>query len=762
MPLPRIAIVGRPNVGKSSLMNMLAHRRVSITDNTPGTTRDRVMAIIDLEGESPDQPIIKAELIDTGGFGVYTVEGRQIDNGGFDLANLTDDIEEQIARAIRTADIILFVVDAQAGITAQDRQMAQLLREGGIARKRKGGAPSKAAPGKKTAPEDDAPSTPVGDRVFVLANKVDGPKWEPHAMEAAGLGFGEPVPVSAMNNYNRRHLIEFLHEKARPVKAALDRRGREMDRPADLMLAIVGKRNAGKSTLVNTLAGEKRVIVSEIPGTTRDAVDVRFEMDGRSFVAIDTAGLRKKKSFSDRIEWFALERMAEAIRRCDVAIMMIDATEPVSQVDEHVAQMLAKSFKPCVIVVNKWDLVQGKAVRLGEGRKGKQGQKVTPEMYEEYLRKELKGLWYAPISFISADRGTNVRPTIDLAFELLDQARSRMTTGKLNRMLRTIIDKQGPASGTGQFAKILYTAQVAANPPTIVLVVNTPDLFTANYLRFLLNRLREECPFPEVPIRLIVRGRHREELLTRPRNAWPARSLSSRAKTCSPRPSAARPSRSRIAPAASAWSNCANSPTIRPNSSSVPPRPTTLATSMTPATSMTTPTTPIPSRTTRTPPTASPRHAPGARATHACPTARSSSSPRAPRTSRPNPLSHPRPRSPPRAAGPSSRGTQSPPSPPVPQRAAPRPSLLPRASPRRPTRPRRSPRVRNRSASSRTSRGRSVRSAARGTWAPSPAHARHAINVASRELPGEPRRARSAYRSSSLSTRDHSSRGASL
>lgn len=512
MPLPRIAIVGRPNVGKSSLMNMLAHRRVSITDNTPGTTRDRVMAIIDLEGESPDQPIIKAELIDTGGFGVYTVEGRQIDNGGFDLANLTDDIEEQIARAIRNADIILFVVDAQAGITAQDRQMAQLLREGGIARKRKGGAPSKAAPGKKAAMEDDAPSTPVGDRVFVLANKVDGPKWEPHAMEAAGLGFGEPVPVSAMNNYNRRHLIEFLHEKARPVKAALDRRGREMDRPADLMLAIVGKRNAGKSTLVNTLAGEKRVIVSEIPGTTRDAVDVRFEMDGRSFVAIDTAGLRKKKSFSDRIEWFALERMAEAIRRCDVAIMMIDATEPVSQVDEHVAQMLAKSFKPCVIVVNKWDLVQGKAVRLGEGRKGKQGQKVTPEMYEEYLRKELKGLWYAPISFISADRGTNVRPTIDLAFELLDQARSRMTTGKLNRMLRTIIDKQGPASGTGQFAKVLYTAQVAANPPTIVLVVNTPDLFTANYLRFLLNRLREECPFPEVPIRLIVRGRHREEL----------------------------------------------------------------------------------------------------------------------------------------------------------------------------------------------------------------------------------------------------------
>ncbi len=516
MPLPRIAIVGRPNVGKSSLMNMLAHRRVSITDNTPGTTRDRVMAIIDLEGESADQPIIKAELIDTGGFGVYTVEGRQIDNGGFDLANLTDDIEEQIARAIRTADIILFVVDAQDGITAQDRQMAQLLREGGIARRRKGGSPSKGAPvkpGSKDAlTDDDAPSSPVGDRVIVLANKVDGPKWEPHAMEAAGLGFGEPVPVSAMNNYNRRHLIEFLHEKARPVKAALDRRGREVDRPADLMLAIVGKRNAGKSTLVNKLAGEKRVIVSEIPGTTRDAVDVRFEMDGRSFVAIDTAGLRKKKSFSDRIEWFALERMAEAIRRCDVAIMMIDATEPVSQVDEHVAQMLAKSFKPCVIVVNKWDLVQGKAVRLGEGRKGKQGQKVTPEMYEDYLRKELKGLWYAPISFVSADRGTNVRPTIDLSFELLDQARSRMTTGKLNRMLRSIIDKQGPASGTGQFAKVLYTAQVAANPPTIVLVVNTPDLFTANYLRFLLNRLREECPFPEVPIRLVVRGRHREEL----------------------------------------------------------------------------------------------------------------------------------------------------------------------------------------------------------------------------------------------------------
>ncbi|MBL0870746.1 MAG: ribosome biogenesis GTPase Der [Phycisphaerales bacterium] len=508
MTLPRLAIVGRPNVGKSSLINMIASRRVSIVDPTPGVTRDRVMAIVDLEGPDPRDGFEKVEIIDTGGYGVYTAEGRRIDNAGKDLAALTDDIEKQIGKAVKTADLILFVIDAQAGVTAQDEEIAKLLREGGMGHE----------------------AGSAGSKVLVIANKVDGPRWEAHALEASGMGFGEPLMVSAKNNYRRRELVETLFAKVRSQReaqlegdkkakkgrakkaaAAAVREHQDEVRHAEMMLAIVGKRNAGKSTLVNTLAGEERMIVSEIAGTTRDAVDVRFEMDGKSFVAIDTAGLRKKKSFQDRIEWYALDRMKLAVERCDVAVLLIDATEPISQVDEHVAQFIARSYKPCVIVVNKWDLAQGRVMSGGRGRKAKRGNVVSTEAYEEYIRGELKGLWFAPISFVSAKSGLNVKNTIALAFELMNQSRERTTTGKLNRLVRGILDRQGPANKLGTFAKVMYVAQVRTSPPTIVCVVNKPELFTANYQRFLLNRFREELPFPEVPIKLLIRGRKQDE-----------------------------------------------------------------------------------------------------------------------------------------------------------------------------------------------------------------------------------------------------------
>ncbi|CAN5821452.1 hypothetical protein BH11PLA1_BH11PLA1_00270 [soil metagenome] len=505
--IPRIAIVGRPNVGKSSLINMIAARRVSIVDPTPGVTRDRVMAIVDLEGEDPREARVKVEIIDTGGYGVYTAEGRRVDNAGHDLAALTEDIEKQIGLAVKSADLILFVIDAQQGLTAQDEHIAKLLREGGLGDKRSGSA---------------------GERVLMVANKVDGPRWEMHALEASALGFGAPAMVSAKNNFRRRELVETLHARARDLRKAI--RAKEFDARTDrttpiadplltntgmpeMLLAIVGKRNAGKSTLVNKLAGEERVIVSEIPGTTRDAIDVRFELDGRSMIAIDTAGLRKKKSFQDRIEWYALDRMQLAIERCDVAMLLIDATEPISQVDEHVAHAIASSFKPCVIVVNKWDLAAGRMMSGGRGRKARQGLTVSPEAYEEYIRAELKGLWYCPIAFISANTGLNVRPTIDLAFDLMGQAHGRATTGKLNRLVRSLLERTGPANKLGTFAKVLYVAQVGVAPPTIVCIVNRPELFTANYKRFLLNRFREELPFSEVPIRLLIRGRRREEEL---------------------------------------------------------------------------------------------------------------------------------------------------------------------------------------------------------------------------------------------------------
>lgn len=487
--IPKIAIVGRPNVGKSSIMNMLSGRKVSITDDTPGTTRDRVSSQVVLEPEPGDQRLpILCELIDTGGYGVYVASGRRYDDAGKDLTALTKDIEGQIAKAVHNADLILFVIDTQAGVTSIDENIARLIRQGGVG----------------AIDDKGHTNAPAGQKVVMVANKTDGPKWEPHAMEAAALGFGEPLMCSAKNNYMRREFSERLFDIIYPTAKKMRRESQGKDELPEMKLAIVGKRNAGKSTLVNTMAGEDRVIVSEIAGTTRDAVDVRFDMGGRKLLAIDTAGLRRKKSFADRIEWWALERMEKAIDRCDVALLMIDATEPISHVDHQVAQKLTKTYKPCAIVVNKWDLVRGKQVAGG-----KKGDKVTPEHYEAYLRDHLKSLWYAPIAFISAKNNNNVKETVDLAFEMMAQASSRVTTGKLNRVARAIIDSHKPSSKTGLHAKVYYVAQIATNPPTVVLVVNQPVMYTPAYTRFFLNRLREETPFSEVPVRLLIRDRKR-------------------------------------------------------------------------------------------------------------------------------------------------------------------------------------------------------------------------------------------------------------
>jgi GTP-binding protein len=399
--------------------------------------------------------------MDTGGYGVYTAEGARIDDAGKDLALLTPDIERQIRAAAAEADLILFASDARDGLVPLDETVARLLRDAGLSRK-----------------------------VLPVANKVDDPSWEAHGLESAALGFGSPVLVSATSGYGTRQLREAVWERIGGLRAEEPPAGPEA------RFAIVGRRNAGKSSLVNALAGEPRVIVSEIAGTTRDAIDVRFEIDGKVLVAIDTAGVRKRKSWADDVEYYSFSRTEDAIGRADVCVLLLDATERCSQVEKRLAMQLEERFKPTVIAVNKWDLVSSK---------------LSPDDYIEYLTQEFPGLDFAPIVFISAKDGTGLRELLALVANLDRQSRHREGTGRVNHAVRTILEQRGPSSRLGTRAKVFYVAQIDVKPPTIAMVVNKPDLFEGSYERFFKNQLREHLPFSEVPIKLVFSERKREE-----------------------------------------------------------------------------------------------------------------------------------------------------------------------------------------------------------------------------------------------------------
>jgi GTP-binding protein len=440
MPLPIVAIVGRPNVGKSSLLNYLAGRRISIVDPTEGVTRDRITTPIDVDGKM-------FELTDTGGYGVV------------DKDNLTADIERQIALGVEEAQLVLFVVDVKAGKVPLDTVVAEYLRG-------------------KNKP------------VLLVANKADGEKLALATADFFSLGFGEPVPVSCTTRQGKDRLLSEIVE-------SLDFEAAGSEGPTEMKIAVVGKRNAGKSTLINTLAGRPRVIVSEVPGTTRDSIDVRFEREGKSFLVIDTAGVRKKAKITrDDLEFYAFHRAQRSIRRADVVFMLIDSTVDMGDVDQKLAGYVAEEYRPCIIVINKWDLVTGK---------------VTPEQYEEYIGKILTQLDYAPIAFISAKLEQNIDELIRLAQVMFEQASTRLSTSQLNGAVEEILALRGPSSPTAQKVKVYYATQTDVKPPTLVLFVNNPELITTEYRRFFVRQLRERLPFSEVPIKLHVRGHHRSQ-----------------------------------------------------------------------------------------------------------------------------------------------------------------------------------------------------------------------------------------------------------
>jgi GTP-binding protein len=438
MGIPQVAIIGRPNVGKSSILNWLARKRLAIVDEAEGVTRDRVTYLM----HERDRYF---ELIDTGGI-------------GFEDPDLAEKIEEQISAALESADVVLFVVDTRSGLTPLDQEVARRLRY------------------------IDAP-------VICLANKADDPSLDSQADEFYKLGRGKLICVSTQQNRGRQRLLDMIAERLPVPEEAL--RKEQIVEPV-MNLAIVGRRNVGKSTFVNTLAQAERMITSEIAGTTRDSVDVRFELDGKPFVAIDTPGLRREKSLATDVDFYSTHRARRSIRRADVVLLFFDPTERISKVDKQLCDYVAENYKPCMFVVNKWDLV---------------ADSMPTEKWVGYLHDTFRTMWYVPIAFITGKTGKNVKALVNHAQMLFKQARERVTTAQLNKVIRAALDANPPPLFQNRRPKIFYATQVGTEPPTIVMFANNPNAFSADYRRYLLGAMREHLPFAEVPIKLYLRKR---------------------------------------------------------------------------------------------------------------------------------------------------------------------------------------------------------------------------------------------------------------
>ena len=434
MAKPIVAIVGRPNVGKSTLFNRLVGARKAIVADISGVTRDRLYDTTDWIGR-------EFIVIDTGGI--------RFDEGDI----FTREVKWQAELAIEEADVLLFVVNAQDGITHEDQQVAELLR-------------------RSTKP------------VIIAANKVENFDRQFEYYEFYQLGLGDPIPISAMHGLNTNDLLDAVVEKFGPLE---DYR----EDPDAIKIAIVGRPNVGKSSLVNSLLGETRVIVSDVAGTTRDSIDSIFQYHENKYVLIDTAGVRKKSRVKEPTEKYSIIRTLKSVERADVALILIDATIGVTEQDQRIAGYVHEQFKPNIIVVNKWDLIEK------DGR--------TMNEFDEDIRRELKFLAYSPIMYISALTKRRIFKVIELVDFVAEQNNRRISTSELNQVLNDAMLINPLPGGGNRKIKIMYSTQVATSPPTFVLFANHPDEVHFSYLRYLENVMRKNFGFEGTPIRLILR-----------------------------------------------------------------------------------------------------------------------------------------------------------------------------------------------------------------------------------------------------------------
>lgn len=440
MSKPIVAIVGRPNVGKSTIFNYIGRNRLSIVEDMPGVTRDRIYMDAEWLGRN-------FTMIDTGGI--------EFESNDKILAAMRN----QAKLAIDEADMIMFIVDGKTGLTSADNEVAKILR---ITRK----------------------------PVVLVVNKVDNMKNEADIYEFYNLGLGDPIAISATNALNIGDMLDRLIEQL-PAEQS------EPEENDQIKVAVIGRPNVGKSSLVNSIIGEERVIVSDIPGTTRDAIDTHFTKDGQTYVLIDTAGMRRKAKVDMPVERYSVIRSLRAVDRCDVVLMVINAEEGVTEQDKKIAGYAHEAGKASIIVVNKWDLID---------KDGKTSLKFT-----EDIRDELGFMQYSPVLFTSALTKQRINRVTELVKYVADQHAMRVATSVLNQVIEDATAINPPPSERGRRLKIYFTTQPDVKPPTFIFFVNDPEIMHFSYLRFLENRLRESFGFEGTPLKLVVRGRKEKD-----------------------------------------------------------------------------------------------------------------------------------------------------------------------------------------------------------------------------------------------------------